>query len=309
MIVSSDVEKVEAKTEFKEEETCPDCGGTTILFDPTRGEYICASCGLVIEEHIIDTGPEWRAFTREEIEKRVRVGPPISDRYDDRDLSTEISKPGKKFSPSQRAKMYKLRKRDYRYKHSRPSLRYGLSRVSRIVSQGEFPDNIKKEASRLYRKALEKGLTKGHSIDAMAAAAVYLACRLQKTPIPLDEIITLSGQSRKEVRECIRVSIRKIKQCFPRPTAEDFIPRYAAELDLSIKVQTKAIEIIKKYRKTKGTAGKDPSGLAAAALYIAGILEDEKRNQEEIARVAHVSQVTVRNRYKEMCRKLGIKLI
>jgi transcription initiation factor TFIIB len=56
------------------------------------------------------------------------------------------------------------------------------------------------------------------------------------------------------------------------------------------------------------TAGKDPTGLAAAAIYISGIINGERRTQREISEVAHVTEVTVRNRYKELVRKLSIEI-
>jgi len=61
-------------------------------------------------------------------------------------------------------------------------------------------------------------------------------------------------------------------------------------------------------RKAGLTAGKDPTGLAAASIYISAILEGERRTQREIAEIVHVTEVTVRNRYKELVRELQIKV-
>ncbi|MCD6164635.1 MAG: transcription initiation factor IIB [Candidatus Odinarchaeota archaeon] len=291
---------------------CPECGSTTILFDPARGEHVCASCGLVISEHVVDTGPEWRAFTHEELEKRSRTGAPTSYRFADKGLSTTISwsdrdAHGRKLSPSRRAQIYRLRRWNIRTTVRR-SLADGLIELSRIASQMGIPNDVSETAALLYRKAVEKRLTRGHPVSAMAAAAVYLACRIHKIPRPLDEVVAQAKSDRKDVSKCVRVLIRRLKQEFPRPTAINFIPRFAAELGLSTRTQRRAIEIMKKAQEVGITAGKDPSGLAAATIYIASILEGERRTQRQIAEVAHVTEVTVRNRYKELCKKLGIKI-
>jgi Transcription initiation factor IIB (TFIIB) len=56
------------------------------------------------------------------------------------------------------------------------------------------------------------------------------------------------------------------------------------------------------------TSGRGPTGVAAAAIYIASIALNERRTQREVAEVAGVTEVTIRNRYKELTEKLGINV-
>jgi transcription initiation factor TFIIB len=86
----------------------------------------------------------------------------------------------------------------------------------------------------------------------------------------------------------------------------NFIPRFANSLGLSSRVQRRAIQILDDAKAKGITAGKDPTGLAASSLYISAIMEGERRTQREIAEVAHVTEVTVRNRYKELVRELDL---
>ncbi|MHA1593297.1 MAG: transcription initiation factor IIB [Candidatus Baldrarchaeia archaeon] len=297
--------------EGREDLKCPECGSKEILRDPVRGELICSNCGLVITDHLVDMGPEWRAFTHEELEKRARVGAPSSFRFADKGLSTTISwsdrdAHGRKLSPSKRAQIYRLRRWNVRTMVKR-SLTDGLIELNRIASQLSVSNELRETAALIYRKAVEKRLTRGYPVSAMAAAAIYLASRLHRIPRPLDEIVEHAKASRKDVSKCVRVLIRKLQQDFPRPTAKHFVPRFAAELNLSPYIQRLAIEILDRAEKAGITAGKDPSGLAAAALYVAGILGGERRTQRQIAEVAHVTEVTVRNRYKELTKKLNLK--
>ncbi|MHA1607051.1 MAG: transcription initiation factor IIB [Candidatus Freyarchaeota archaeon] len=295
---------------------CPNCGSTSIIKDYVRGETTCSECGLVIDDLMIDSGPEWRAFTAEEKKDRSRVGSPLTLRMPDRGLSTTISRSdrdayGRKISPRRRAQIYRIRKWQVRTRvHSSAdrNLAQAMPELNRIASQIGVPKEIRETAAFIYRRALESGLVRGRSIESMVAASVYLACREHRIPRPLDEIEHIARVNRKELAHCVRLILRGLELKSPRPNAIDFIPRFASELRLSAKARTKAAEILNKAKEMGITGGKDPTGLAAAALYIAGILTGERRAQREIAEVAHVTEVTIRNRYKELIKKLNIQV-
>ncbi|MEM2046439.1 MAG: transcription initiation factor IIB [Candidatus Jordarchaeales archaeon] len=295
---------------------CPNCGSTNIIKDYTRGETTCSECGTVIDTTMIDTGPEWRAFTAEEKKDRSRVGSPLTLRMPDRGLSTTISRSdrdayGRKISPRRRAQIYRIRKWQVRTRvHSSEdrNLAQAMPELNRIASQIGVPREIRETAAYIYRRALENGLVRGRSIESMVAASVYLACREHKVPRPLDEIEHTARVNRKELAHCIRLILRGLQLKSPRPNAADFIPRFAAELKLPPKTTSKALEILSKAKQLGITGGKDPTGMAAAALYIAGILTGERRAQREIAETSHVTEVTIRNRYKELVKKLGLEV-
>ncbi len=293
---------------------CIECGSDNVICDEARGEIICNKCGLVIEEHMVDMGPEWRSYTAEERKKRSRVGSPVNYSIHDKGLSTMIGPEdkdvyGKKLAPSRRAEIYRLRKwqRRTRTHSSRErNLIQALSELDRLASQMGIPRSIKEEAAIIYRKALEKRMSRGTTIEVMVAATLYAACRIRKIPRTLDEVAENSRINKKQLGQCFRQLVRTIDVAIPISTPIDFISRFSNELELSGKVSGRAIKILETAKKAGITAGKDPTGLAAAALYISGILEDERRTQREIARVARVTEVTVRNRYKELVRNLQI---
>jgi len=295
---------------------CPDCGNTEVVRDPTRGEVICTRCGLVLDAHMVDQGPEWRAFTSEERDRRSRVGSPLSYTVHDMGMSTMIDwrnrdAYGRKLAPSRRAQIYRLRKWQIRTRvHSSidRNLAYAMSELDRLASQLSLPRTVKEAAAVLYRRALEHKLIRGRSIEAMIAACVYAACRLRHVPRTLDEIAHHSRINRKELGRCYRLLLRELDVRIPIASPTDFIPRFAQTLHLSGRVQRRAAEIIEAARAKGLTAGKDPTGLAAASLYISAIQEGERRTQREIAETAHVTEVTVRNRYKELVRQLNLQV-
>ncbi|MDH5403285.1 MAG: transcription initiation factor IIB [Candidatus Heimdallarchaeota archaeon] len=295
---------------------CPDCGSKATIQDFNRGDIICSECGAVIEDSIIDDGPEWRAFNSAERNKRARVGSPTTYTVHDKGLSTQIDwadrdAHGNKLSGAQRQKMHRLRKWHTRSRVHSPvdrNLAHAMSELDRLSSQLGLPRSVKETSSVIYRQAIMKKLIRGRSIEAMVAASAYAAARQRRVPRTLDEIAKNSRVSKKELGRCYRLMIHELSLKIPLANSTDYIVRFAADLKLTGTTARKAIDLVNDAKQNGLTAGKDPTGLAAAAIYISGIIEGERRTQREIAETATVTEVTVRNRYKELVRKLEISI-
>ncbi|MHA1904867.1 MAG: transcription initiation factor IIB [Candidatus Thorarchaeota archaeon] len=275
------------------------------------------TCGLVLSDHRIDTGPEWRAFTSDEKDARARTGAPTNFSIHDKGLSTVIDwrdhdSQGRRFSAKQRAQIYRLRKWQIRTRmHSsvERNLAQAMSEMDRLASQLGLNKSNKELAAMLYRKLIINRLIRSRSIDAMVGAAIYAACRLRKSPRSLEEIARFSAVSKKKIGANYRQLVIKLKLKMPIPTPANYVSRFMTELKLFGEVQTKVMEILEMAEKDRSlVTGRDPRGLAAAAIYIASILTDHRVTQREIARVAGVTEVTVRNRYKELVNKLGLTM-
>ncbi|RLE82537.1 MAG: transcription initiation factor IIB [Thermoprotei archaeon] len=294
---------------------CPACGSDKLILDYTRGELICAVCGLVITDRSIDRGPEWRAFTPEERERRSRVGAPMT-RVTPDSLVTVIDwrardASGRELNLKRKIEILRLRKWQIRARSQSSierNLQQAAQELERLAAQLGLPKTIKEQALEIYRRALESGLVRGRSIESVMAASIYAACRQLKMPRTLDEIAKYTRAGRKDVARCYRLLLREATIKVPLPDPIDFAPKIGESLKLSATTIRKAIEILKEAKKIGITAGKDPAGLAAAAIYVASLLSGEVRTQKEVAQAAQVTEVTVRNRYKELARKLNIKL-
>ena len=282
---------------------CPDCGSTDLIGDYERAEVVCANCGLVIDENIVDMGPEWRAFDHEQRDKRTRVGAPITYTIHDKGLSTMIDWRnkdiyGRDIPARNRAQWYRLRKWQRKIRISgatERNLAFALSELDRDSSRLGLPRSVRESASVVYRSAVENKLIRGRSIEGVVAASLYAACRRCKVPRTLDEIAEVSRVTKKEVGRTYR---------FLTTSPVDYVPRFASELGLSGEVQSKSIEIIEKAMEKGLTSGRGPTGVAAAALYIASVLLGERKTQRDVAEVAGVTEVTIRNRYKELTEQL-----
>jgi len=297
-------------------EKCPECGSPNLIHDYDTGETVCGGCGLVVREQMMDKGPEWRAFTQEEKASRSRVGVPTSYSVHDKGLSTAIGRVdrdafGRKLPLSTRLQMWRLRKWQIRSRvHSSidRNLAQAMAELDRLSDKSYIPGPVKEKAAIIYRKALDKGLVRGRSIAAIAAASLYAACRTTGTPRTLREIAEASFVDKKDVARCYRLLLRELNVQMPIANPLTYVSKIAERTGISGQTQGHAIKILHEARKRRAAAGKDPMGLAAAALYIACLVKNEKKTQKDIAEAAGVTEVTVRNRYKSLKRQLGIEL-
>lgn len=283
------------------------CAPDKIVYDNIHGEYICLETGEVIEERVIDERPEWRAFTAEERSKRARTGSPVTATVHDMGFATSIDYVDKDASgrrlTSKSRELRKLRKWQARTRiisSLERNLAQAMSELDRLADSLNLPSYVREEAARLYRTAIEKGLVRGRSIESVIAATVYLACRELKIPRSLDEVVKYTRVPRKDIARCYRLLLRELGIKVSTADPSDYITRIVSALGLPGTVIRTATEILNMAREKGITGGKDPAGLAAAAVYIASEIQGIRKTQKEIAYVAGVTEVTVRNRYKEL---------
>ncbi len=295
---------------------CPECKSKRLIRDYERGEIICADCGLIIAENIHDMGPEWRAFDAEQKEKKARGGAPIKYMRPNKGLVTEIDQynrdiRGGKISPKKQAQLYRMRKWHKRASVSTSmerNLIIALTELDRVASSLGLPENIKESAALLYRKAVKEELIRGRLIESVVAAVIYAICRMQGIPRTLDEISKASGIEKKEIGRAYRFLKTELDINVPLTDPGQYVPKFAAALKLSGEVQEDAIKLIKKALRKGLISGRGPTGVAAAALYIASAMHGVKKTQKEVADVAGVTEVTIRNRYRELKKELGLKI-
>ncbi len=293
---------------------CHECGSSYLIEDHGVGEIVCGVCGLVVYEKVMNEGPEWRAFTRQETAKRSRVGTPTSLTIHDKGLSTVINRVdrdsfGRRLPSSTRLKMLRLRKWNIRARvHSSVdrNLAQAMAELDRLTDKIVVPNSVKEQAAFIYRKALDKGLVRGRSILAIAAASLYAACRFTRTPRTLKEVTKASMVKKKDIARCYRLLIRDLNLRMPIADPIRCIPKIASKGYIKEKTQQRAIEVLRAAGKKGAIAGKDPMGLAAASLYIACVMAGEKKTQKELADISGVTEVTVRNRYKGLRKVLKL---
>lgn len=316
MSEETDGEVGEALHPTQKVRVCPECGGPKLMRDYEAAEIVCMTCGFVIDEKIADTRPEWRAFDDDQKAKRSRVGSPLTYTIHDKGLSTVIDWRdrrvlGKRATATQRLDLYKLRKWQSRVRVSdatERNLAVALAELTKLASALNLPKNILETASVIYRRAIKKRLIRGRSIHNVTAAAIYMSCRQCGVPRTLDEIASCSSLNKKDVGRSYRFMVRELEAFVPPSTSRNYAARFSNKLVISGKAEAIAIRILEIAKEMKLTSGRGPTGIAAAATYIATVLTNERKTQREIAEIANVTEVTIRNRYKELLERLFIEV-
>jgi transcription initiation factor TFIIB len=302
-------ERTQARTGEQQQETgiCPECAGD-IEREGHRHELVCADCGLVISDTVIDLGPEWRSFSDGEQTSRSRVGAPTTQLMHDRGLSTnidwrDVDAAGKVLSAGKRRRMHRLRTWNERFRtrdSKERNLKQALGEIDRMASALGLPETVRETASVIYRRALNEDLLPGRSIEGVSTAALYAAARQAGTPRSLDEIERVSRVDKMELTRTYRYVVRELKLEIEPADPEQYVPRFASDLGLSDEAERQARILLRNAKAAAIHSGKSPVGLAAAAVYAAALLTNEKVTQNQVSEVADVSEVTIRNRYKEL---------
>jgi transcription initiation factor TFIIB len=288
---------------------CPECKGVNLTFDSHLGEVMCNDCGLLVEENMVDTGVDLSGKF-DKGEKKGRGGAPISMQKFDKGLTTNVGEISDiyRLEPKQTRKFLRLKKWQERVSTSiERNLRLAMAELRVISSYLNLPNVVRDEASRIYNYVLQRGLVRGRSMESVIAACLYAACRSYNIPRTLDEMATASDVERKEIGRTYRFIIRKLGIKVKQSSPKDYISRFSSVLKLSPATQNDALDILDQAKDVELTSGRGPAGIAAAALYVAALMNDEKKTQREVADIAGITEVTIRNRYKELIDRLKLE--
>ena len=290
---------------ISDKEGCPSCDQSVIITDFETGEIFCSYCGLVLSERVEDSGPEWRSFSGDKINKG-RTGSGTSLAIHDQGLSTIINltnkdASGKPLSSNMKKTLKQLRMLDRRSQVHAPidkNFIQAFSELNRLKEKLVLSNVIMEKAAYIYRKAIERELVRGRTISGMIAAALYAACRDTETPRTLKDVADAANVKRKEISRCYRLIYIELDLKMPVVNSIQCIARISSRLEITEKIKRYAIKVLKSSQEHKESAGKDPMGLAGAALYLSCIKNKEDKTQREIADAANVTEVTIRNRVK-----------
>ncbi len=287
--------------------TCPQCEGR-VTEDPKRGEYACTDCGTIVQEDVVDRGPEWKAYSVEENDRRSRVGAPTTQIRHDKGLSTKIGHQrfdakGNALSSKKRSQIARLRTWNNRcqaYNGAERTLKQGLVEINRMASALGLPKSTRETASVIYRRALSCDVVRGRSIEGVATGALYAATRQEGIPRTLDEMAGVSRVEYGRIGRDYREITSQLGLSFEPTDPTAYIPRFASKLDCDDGVRRRATAMCELVAGTAFTSGKSPVGVAAAALYAAGQHTGRRITQREVSNVADVSCMTIRCQYQEI---------
>ena len=264
-----------------------------LIEDYRAGDQICSECGLVVGDRVIDVGSEWRTFSRENgAEDRSRVGAAENNLLGSCDLSTIIGSVS-----GSSAIQYSNRRT---VSSSDRALVNAFRSIGNMADRINLTKTIVDRANNLFKMVHDGRNLKGRANDAIAAAVLYIACRQEGVPRTFKEIVAVSTVSKKEIGRCFKLILKAHDTSVELITTGDFMSRFCGTLSLSRDIQRAATGIAKKAVDLDIVPGRSPISVAAAAIYMASQASDDKRTQREIADIAGVADVTIRQSYKLM---------
>ncbi|MEM4780148.1 MAG: transcription initiation factor IIB family protein [Halalkalicoccus sp.] len=285
----------------REPPTCPECDAPLA---ERSTETVCTDCGLVVTEHRIDPGPEWRSFENEETDRR-RTGAPLSRSRHDHGLSTEIGYESPNRTTGRKRRLYaRLRKQHKRAQcdsKAQINQRDVFMQIRRVVSTLELPESVTEQACALFRSAQNEGIVQGRSLEGFTAATVYAACRVLGIPRLRGEILDASHASRGELDCAYDAMNRELGLPIGPLDPAEYVPRFGCELELCRDLRARATELLESATENELVGGHNPAGVAAACLYAAAGERDASLTQKEAADVAGVTPPTIRVTYQALC--------
>ena len=292
---------------------CLICKNNHIITDSESGEVICSNCGMIISDRNQEISrPEWRFYSAEQENDRSRTGIPITLAKADMGLATLIGKDdrdasGHLLDGAMRNRMQRLRRWDLRTRNhtaSDKNLLQAFSKLDVLKDKLALSDAVVEKIAYIYRKVQHRGLVRGRTISGLIAAAIYAGCREMETPWTLKDIAAASNVKRKDIARNYRMLLFELNLKVPNADPIKCIVKVANRSNLTENTKREAIAIMKDVAKKEISAGKDPMGLAATVLYLSCLRTGEETTQTQIAQASGVTEVTIRNRLKELKSKL-----
>jgi transcription initiation factor TFIIB len=296
------------------ETCCPECK-SSLVDDVQNGERICSMCGIVVLEQLADYGPESKSSSLEERMKLTRASGQTTFSQHDLGIATEISistkdYSGKTINYQVANQMNSLRKWQQRVRVSSPRERRLANVLSMIGSTCQnltLSDNVLETASMIYRNLDNYIEVKGKSVACIAAAVIYMACKQCDVVRSLEEVCGGVG-SNKELKMRTKLAAKYYRMLVmelgsvtaPVITMDKYISKISNLTSTDVRVERLALEIADKTKDMNVADGKAPNGIASAYLYIASLLLGQNVLQRDVSSVAGVTEVTIRNRCKEI---------
>jgi len=307
-----------------ETQNCPECK-STLVDDIQNGEIICSGCGVVVADQIADSGPETISSNLEDKMRLARATGQTTYSQHDLGITTEISISAKDYSGKTinhevANQMHNLRKWQQRIRVSSPRerrLANVLAKMGETCDNLNLSKNVLETSSIIYRNLDGHIDVKGKSVVSITAATIYMACKQCEVVRSLEEICRGICPA-KDVKSKTKLAARYYRTMVmemgqgvaPVVTMNKYISKIANMTQTEVRVERLALEIAEKTKDSSISDGKAPNGIAAAYLYVASVLLGQNVLQRDVSSVAGVTEVTIRNRCKEIltCYKLKITL-
>ncbi len=289
---------------------CPECEGAPFP-DKKTGELVCVQCGLVLEDNISDPSHTDAFFGIGQKDRRQH-GNFQNPATPGNARGSFISSADIQRIPDRdtRASLVRQRRKHIRASHTENKDRCSIIALNHLQSYRILgaSNALIEEAARIFRRAYEAGYIRGRSIEAFVAASLYAAYRIHGIPVSIPKLVEQSGRNKKEITNSYGLLVRGGLINVKLDKTKKEFPPILKKLNMSMAAEAECLRILDLAVKARVTQGKSPKGMAAAIIYVVGLLIDEKRIQKDIAKASGTTEVTLRNRYRDLAEKVDLEL-
>ncbi|MBS3175986.1 hypothetical protein J4457_02000 [Candidatus Woesearchaeota archaeon] len=289
---------------------CPECGDSNFFHNRERGEIVCRSCSVVLDDAVVDFGRDSASFDEDSNPTGGRTGAPFDPRVANNLITTVGTREDIARLPRhQQLLMRRIRKKNNWTSASiEQNLGNALTHLGLISNSLGLPIRVEKEAASLYRMAAERNFTIARAMENVIAAAIYLSCRLDGSPKTLKEIANIAKVDKKILGKTYKLMARRLNIQIKPMSPKDFTARFASQLGLDAKTESRALEIIDMALESDLTSGKSPISVAATTLYLSALMHKQRKTQKLVAETADITEATLRARAQELIKELKLKI-
>ncbi len=288
-----------------------------MIYDSEENAYVCPKCGCVTEISELYYGKETRSTSLSEAMKKARTGSPLTPTKIAMGLTTNISAQNRDAKGMAIKGVSRAMSKKLRAWHKRTTVSSTVDRALQIANPTfrklfnnlNLPDAFLEEATIMFREVMERGLIRGRLIETIVAAIVYILCREKGIPRTLKDISAASEISKKEIGKAYKYLVKELGLKVKIQSPHVYLDYYAQRLNVPYEVKEKAKELLSQAIEKGLLSGRSPTVMAAACLLLAAKVMDYKEvKQRELAQIAQVTEVTIKNRCQEIAKSLGLKI-
>lgn len=291
---------------------CEECESTDLLY--TENEVICKHCGLVLgineNQYVVQ---EQKQSERSKV--NVKSHQPVTGK----EVRTTFT------VTSKNPKFFILKKKNDVHSHKEKAIINADIMIKRCSNELSLPEHVLEASQRIYLASAKKGILKKTSIEGLVAASLHTACRFHEMGIAYEDILKTANYSDAKnevsgvVREIVKQVFPELEMKFKPPNFDKMFFRLSNQLKESLDgnfedylyIERYSHRLFKSYNAkiSANEKSKDPKGQIAACLYIGAILCKNKISQAAVAKVAKVSDMTIRTRMKDVIKVLNVGYI
>ena len=287
-----------------------------MITDVESGEIICNRCGIVVVRDLEDTKKIWHKA--EDNVSDTRNGNTSSLTLYDQGLTTKIGNTnrdasGNVINSMMMARLNRMKNLDKRSQINKSARNLGRAfrQLDSLKDKLALSNAVIEKTAYIYRKVQEAGLVRGRKVNTVLGASLYVACREFEIPRTLREISAVNNEKYRETSRVYRQIVLYLGKQVPRINLFRYVEKVGKKAKLEEKNIRQALRLMKKVQETGLSAGKEPMGIVGAVIYLSLPKSDENIRQRIItqaiiADAAGVSEVTIRNVYKEIEKKLSL---